>query len=182
MTATAQRTKGTGTRRAGAEPSADPRRGAGRQDWQTWPTYEAAVLGYREYWYPVTWSREVGRTPREHMILGERLSLVRDADGLRAVRVGVADESHEPHESLKPLAALEYRTYPTADRLGIAWVFVGDGEPPPPEIDMPSELLASDAVVVGRITRRPGNWRFGAENGFDEGHAKWLHRRSLWTL
>jgi hypothetical protein len=116
------------------------------------------------------------------MILGERLSLVRDADGLRAVRVGVADESHEPHESLKPLAALEYRTYPTADRLGIAWVFVGDGEPPPPEIDMPSELLASDAVVVGRITRRPGNWRFGAENGFDEGHAKWLHRRSLWTL
>jgi hypothetical protein len=26
------------------------------------------------------------------------------------------------------------------------------------------------------------NWRFGAENGIDEGHAKFLHRRSLWTL
>jgi hypothetical protein len=31
------------------------------------------------------------------------------------------------------------------------------------------------------ITERPGNWRFGAENGFDDGHAKYLHRNALWT-
>ena len=32
---------------------------AGRQDWSTWPRYEAAELGFKEYWYPVTWSRKV---------------------------------------------------------------------------------------------------------------------------
>ena len=30
--------------------------------------------------------------------------------------------------------------------------------------------------MVGRITARPGNWRYAAENGFDEAHAKYLHR------
>src|SRR5437870_632730 len=25
---------------------------AGRLDWSTWPRYEAAALGFREYWYP----------------------------------------------------------------------------------------------------------------------------------
>jgi hypothetical protein len=38
-------------------------------------------------------------------------------------------------------------------------------------------------VIVGRITERRGNWRYAAENGFDEAHAKYLHRYgSLWTL
>ena len=32
----------------------------GRRDWATWPKYEAAALGLRIYWYPVTWSRKVG--------------------------------------------------------------------------------------------------------------------------
>jgi hypothetical protein len=29
---------------------------------------------------------------------------------------------------------------------------------------------------------RTGNWRFACENGYDEGHAKYLHRTSLWRL
>jgi hypothetical protein len=153
----------------------------GRQDWQTWPAYEAAVLGFRNYWYPVDWSRKVGRKPLELTLLGERLALVREGSVVRATRVGVETAASAGSEE-----SLEYRTYPTAERLGIVWVYVGDltdGQPPPPpEDDMPSELLADDAVVVGRITRRPGNWRFGAENGFDEGHAKYLHRRALWVL
>lgn len=173
MTGVADRPKRPASR-PGGDVSADPRKGSGRQDWQTWPHYEAAVLGFRNYWYPVTWSREIGRTPTTHMILGEQLSLVRDGDGIRAVRIGVQQSSDE--------GTLECRTYPIAERLGIAWVYVGEGEPPDVSADIASELLADNAVVVGRITRRPGNWRFGAENGFDEGHAKWLHRRSLWTL
>ena len=28
----------------------------GRESWDTWPTYDAAVLGVRDYWYPVVWS------------------------------------------------------------------------------------------------------------------------------
>ena len=29
---------------------------------------------------------------------------------------------------------------------------------------------------------REGNWRFACENGYDEGHAKYLHRTALWRL
>ena len=36
--------------------------------------------------------------------------------------------------------------------------------------------------MCGRIHVRPGNWRLAAENGFDEGHAKYLHRNALWTV
>jgi phenylpropionate dioxygenase-like ring-hydroxylating dioxygenase large terminal subunit len=75
------------------------------------------------------------------------------------------------------------RTYPVEERVGLVWIYVGDAEQPPPvETDIPAELLRPDAAVRGRRTVRHGNWRFGAENGIDEGHAKWLHRRALWTL
>jgi phenylpropionate dioxygenase-like ring-hydroxylating dioxygenase large terminal subunit len=155
-----------------------PTESRGRLSWATWPKYETAVLGLRNYWYPVTWSRKVGREPVSALLCGETLSLVRDSDGLRCVRVGVEEAGGESE-------VVAYRTYPVAERLGLIWVFVGEvgeGGPPPVESDIPSEILASDAVVRGRLTHRHGNWRFGAENGIDEGHAKFLHRRSLWTL
>ena len=153
----------------------------GRRDWQTWPNYEAAALGFRGYWYPAQWSKHVkrGGEPVAVMLCGENLSLVRDSEGLRAVRAGVLEDGDSSE------SGLAYRTYPVAERLGLIWVFVGEsgaGGPPPVESDIPSELLPDDAVVVGRLTVRHGNWRFGAENGIDEGHAKFLHRRSLWTL
>ena len=77
------------------------------------------------------------------------------------------------------------RTFPTAERLGLVWVFVGAGqaEVPPVEQDIPEELLAADVTVGGRIqSGRRGNWRYAAENGFDEGHAKFLHRDALWAF
>jgi phenylpropionate dioxygenase-like ring-hydroxylating dioxygenase large terminal subunit len=73
------------------------------------------------------------------------------------------------------------RTYPVEEARGLVWVWLGDGPARPFAEDVPEELLDPDAVVVGRITVRDGNWRFGAENGFDDGHAKWLHRNALWT-
>jgi phenylpropionate dioxygenase-like ring-hydroxylating dioxygenase large terminal subunit len=164
------------TREAGRPAvTADPRQGGGRQDWQTWPHYEAAVLGFRNYWYPVEWSRKVRERPLPATVLGERLLLVREDGALRAVRAGIADQEATTD-------SVAWATYPVSEQLGIVWVYIGDTDAPPVSADIPSELLADDAVVVGRITRRHGNWRFGAENGFDEGHAKWLHRRSLWTL
>src|SRR6188508_3454212 len=123
----------------------------GRRDWATWPKYEAAALGLRNYWYPVTWSRKVGTSPVPALICGERLSLIRDGEGLRAVRVGVEGESSESSDSVS------YRTYPVAERLGLIWVYVADNDPPPVETDIPSEILASDAITVGRLTHRHGN-------------------------
>src|SRR5437773_5344040 len=53
----------------------------GRDSWDTWPTYDAAVLGFRDYWYPVIWSRSLGRKPLAFTLLGEKVMLVRDAEG-----------------------------------------------------------------------------------------------------
>jgi phenylpropionate dioxygenase-like ring-hydroxylating dioxygenase large terminal subunit len=75
--------------------------------------------------------------------------------------------------------------YPAQERLGLVWLFAAEpgrpGEPVPLDADLPDELLADDPCVVGRIEPgRKGNWRYAAENGFDEGHAKFLHRNSWW--
>src|SRR5512132_1863284 len=60
-------------------------RSLGRLDWSTWPKYEAAVLGFRDYWYPVTWSRKVGARPIAVTVLGERIMLIRDKGRVRAL-------------------------------------------------------------------------------------------------
>jgi phenylpropionate dioxygenase-like ring-hydroxylating dioxygenase large terminal subunit len=77
--------------------------------------------------------------------------------------------------------AVTVKTYPTEERLGLLWIFVGDRPPHPIEEQLPEELVGAPRFAIGgRIEERRGNWRFYAENGFDEGHAKYLHRTSLW--
>lgn len=188
----------------------------GRREWSTWPTYDAAVLGFRNYWYPVIWSRELGRKARAFTLLGEEVMLVRDRDGKpyalvdrcphrgvplsygRQEKPGtwscwyhgwtyelgtgvmVACLTDGPDSPL--VGKVRVQAYPVEERLGLVWVFVGDGTPPPVEADIPEELLDAPVALGGRITERPGNWRYAAENGFDEGHAKFLHRDSLWAF
>jgi phenylpropionate dioxygenase-like ring-hydroxylating dioxygenase large terminal subunit len=190
--------------------------GPGRRDWSTWPRYEAAALGFREYWYPVAWSRKIGRKQVQVQALGEKIMLVRDNGIVRALHdrcphrgvplshkmasqefpgtwsccyhgwtfdlatgVLVAAITDGPESPICCKVAV--RTYPVEERRGLVWLWMGDGEPRPLADDVPAELLDPKALVVGRITVRDGNWRFGAENGFDDGHAKWLHRNALWT-
>lgn len=76
------------------------------------------------------------------------------------------------------------RTYPAAERLGMVWVYlpVAGEQPHPVDDQLPEELRAEPFVLGGRIDDRAGNWRFACENGYDEGHAKYLHRTSLWRL
>src|SRR5207253_3261173 len=83
------------------------------------------------------------------------------------------------------------RTYPVEERAGLVWVYMGEAErgdtgafrPPPVEADIPTAFLEADTVIVGRIAERKGNWRYAAENGFDESHAKFLHRYGCrWTM
>jgi phenylpropionate dioxygenase-like ring-hydroxylating dioxygenase large terminal subunit len=78
------------------------------------------------------------------------------------------------------------RTYPVAERLGLVWVYVAEpdavDDEPAIGIDdqLPEELAGNRFVLGGRMQPRTGNWRFACENGFDEGHAKFLHRTSWW--
>lgn len=190
---------------------------AGRQDWRTWPTYEAAGLGLRNFWYPIMWSRQLRSRPVQVAVLGEKIMLQREAGRVYALR------DRCPHRGV-PLSAgtrifpgtitcpyhgwtyaldsgrlcavltdgpnspligkVTVRTYPVEERLGLIFVFVGDPgtEVTPIDDDLPEELVRNQVVVAGRIEPgRVGDWRFAAENGFDEGHAKFLHRDALFT-
>jgi phenylpropionate dioxygenase-like ring-hydroxylating dioxygenase large terminal subunit len=42
-----------------------------------WPRYEAAALGFRNYWYPAMPARQLGSKPKAIRILGEKLVFVR---------------------------------------------------------------------------------------------------------
>jgi len=184
-------------------------------DWRAWPVYEAAALGFRNYWYPVQWAEQVGKKPVPIQLLGERIVLVRDKEEIyalhdrcphRGVPLSLGRRQYEgtiscPYhgwtyklDTGRMCAALtdgpdspinhkvQVATYPVEQRLGLVWVYVGDGDPPPVERDIPRELVENELVMGGRWEVRDGNWRFAAENGFDEGHAKYLHNTALWRL
>ena len=188
----------------------------GRKDWATWPAYEAAELGLRNYWYPVMLSASIGKKPVSRKLLGEQIVFVRDEEGVHALydrcphrgvpmsmgtvefpgtlscvyhgwtfdlKTGelVAAITDGPDSPICGKARI--RSYPVQERLGMVWIYMGEREeePPPLEEDIPDELLQieGDAVIGIRFGERASNWRLGVENGFDEGHAKYLHRNSL---
>src|SRR5690349_12283926 len=61
-------------------------RSIGRRDWATWPKYEAGVFGFRNYWYPVTWSKHVNeRKPLAVNLAGEKVMLIREKGVIRAL-------------------------------------------------------------------------------------------------
>jgi phenylpropionate dioxygenase-like ring-hydroxylating dioxygenase large terminal subunit len=189
----------------------------GRQDWSSWPEYDAAAAGFRGYWYPVTWSSHVTGKPLAATICGEKIALIRDRGRVyalhdrcphRGVPLSLGDQQF-PGTLSCPYHGWTYRlsdgelcavitdgpqsricgkvtvqTYPVAERLGMVWVYVplAGEEPHPIDSQLPEELVENAFVMGGRMEARPGNWRFACENGFDEGHAKYLHRTSLWRL
>jgi nitrite reductase/ring-hydroxylating ferredoxin subunit len=196
-----------------ADETGPPRQGG--QDWSTWPIYDRAILGFRNYWYPVKWSGQVGDQPVAVTLLGEQIALVRDNGVVRALHdrcphrgvplslgrrqfpgtlscpyhgwtYNLADGklcaviTDGPNSPINGRVGV--RTYPVAERLGLIFVYIGDGEPHPVEQDLPDELNDNNFVMGGRSDIRTGNWRFAAENGFDEGHAKYLHNTALWRL
>lgn len=73
------------------------------------------------------------------------------------------------------------RTFPCEERAGLVFVWMGEGAPVPVEEDLPTELLRPDARVYPHARIVEGNWRHAAENGFDEGHVKMVHRTALWV-
>lgn len=211
----------TDTRRAATSPRT-PKRGTsrsdhpGRQNWATWPHYDAAKAGFRGYWYPVMFSSRATKKPQQVTLLGERIMVIRDAGTVYALkdrcphrgvplsqgdqqfpgtvscpyhgwtfdlRTGdlaavITDGPESPicHKVTQP-------TYPVEERLGMVWIFVGDGEEATPIDDhIPEELRSNPTMVGARMQPREGNWRFACENGYDEGHAKYLHRTALWRL
>jgi phenylpropionate dioxygenase-like ring-hydroxylating dioxygenase large terminal subunit len=73
------------------------------------------------------------------------------------------------------------RTFPVEERIGLVFIWAGEGKPVPVEDDIPTELLEPDARIYPYLRRVDGNWRHAAENGFDEAHLKMVHRYALWV-
>jgi phenylpropionate dioxygenase-like ring-hydroxylating dioxygenase large terminal subunit len=177
-----------------------------------YPRYDAAELGFENYWYPVMQSGGLAEGKRIAITLfGERIMFYRENGRVyalhdrcphRGVRISRGRQEFPgtwtcPYhgwtfnlQTGKVVAALTdgpdskvcgkagVRTYPVEERAGMIWLFNGTMPPVPIEEDVPSELLREDAIIEWRITERPGDWRHAAENGFDEGHGKYLHRNS----
>lgn len=187
----------------------------GRGDWSTWPVYEAAGSGLRNYWYPVRWSNTVTEKPEQVILGDERIMLMRDVDGrpkalhdrcphrgvplslgLQEFPGTVACPYHGwvfglddgvlkgvitdgPNSPICGKASV--KVYPCEERLGLVWIFLGDRVPHPIDDQLPEELTQGVPFTAGgRIQDRPGDWRLAFENGFDEGHAKYLHRTAMW--
>jgi phenylpropionate dioxygenase-like ring-hydroxylating dioxygenase large terminal subunit len=71
------------------------------------------------------------------------------------------------------------RTYPVEERGGLVFVYMGDDEPPPFEDEVPEEVLRRDWTRQVVVSVWRGNWRAAIENGYDAGHASYVHRNSL---
>ena len=175
------------------------------------PRYEAAVLGFPDYWYPGVLSRHLGKKPVGIKLLGKDLVFVRAHGRAYALEDLCAHKGvplsygtclaegtltcgyHGWTYDLatgKCVAALTdgpdspaagrygVKTYPVEERGGIVFVYMGDGPPPPLEEDVPEEAIGADWTQQVVVSVWHGNWRAAVENGYDAGHAPYVHRNS----
>lgn len=71
------------------------------------------------------------------------------------------------------------RAYRTEERFGIVWAFIGEGEAPPLDEDLPPELKEPGIFTFFKFTEWACNWRNVTENYPDMLHAPFVHRRAF---
>ncbi|HEY3303758.1 MAG TPA: aromatic ring-hydroxylating dioxygenase subunit alpha [Candidatus Binatia bacterium] len=74
------------------------------------------------------------------------------------------------------------RVYPTEERFNLIWIYMGEGDPPPLEEDLPPELKEPDLFTFFAFTEWKCNWRYVEDNYPDMLHAFYVHRTSLEVL
>ncbi len=107
-----------------------------------------------------------------------------EEDGLRCVYHGwkfdttgaCVDMPSEPAES-NFRTKVRARSYPTQERNGIIWAYMGGRETPPPLPDIEANLLNKDPEKIN-ILHRPNNWMQGIEGELDTVHFAFLHMGS----
>lgn len=135
-----------------------------------------AVL--RRYWQPAALTDELARgLPLAVNLMGERLALIKGADGALelATRQAAADEapSHSPDAADITLVEGGAR-YPAVERNGIVFAYMGPGETPAfPDFDC---FRAPDSHVFAFKGLWECNWLQALEIGIDPAHASFLHR------
>lgn len=77
---------------------------------------------------------------------------------------------------------VKVKAYPTEVRHGIVWAFMGKGQPPALEEDLPQELSRPGAAFQFLFEEWPCDWRNVTENYPDMLHALFVHRNSFEML
>ena len=118
---------------------------------RTWPRYDAAGLGFRNYWYPVAFSREFGKKARSVQMLGEQIMFYREGKRVYAFR----DQC--PHRGI-PLSVGRQEFPGTWTCRYHGWTFeLGTGELKAALTDGP------DSPVCGKVSVRSYRWRSGRD-------------------
>jgi nitrite reductase/ring-hydroxylating ferredoxin subunit len=87
----------------------------------------------------------------------------------------------EGPESAVPAAHASVKSYPVRELKDIVFVWMGEGEPSDPTVDLMPELFDPNALVMNDVTIWPANWRPALEN-FNDNHVSYAHRNSLALL
>jgi phthalate 4,5-dioxygenase oxygenase subunit len=134
------------------------------------------LIGFR------TSSGKVGLVPNSCPHRGASLFFGRnEEEGLRCVYHGwkfdtsgaCVDMPSEPVES-NFKNKVRARAYPTHERNGIIWAYMGPRDVPPPLPDIEASLACSGAHEIS-VLHRPCNWMQGWEGEMDTVHAAFLH-------
>ena len=104
-----------------------------------------------------------------------------EEEGLRCVYHGwkfdvtgaCVDMPSEPAES-NFRTKVRAKAYPTHERGGIVWAYMGPREVPPPLPDMEANIMTTDPQQIS-ILQRKCNWMQGLEGELDTVHAAFLH-------
>jgi phenylpropionate dioxygenase-like ring-hydroxylating dioxygenase large terminal subunit len=104
-----------------------------------------------------------------------------EEEGLRCVYHGwkfdvtgaCVDMPSEPAES-NFKGKVRARAYPTRERNGVVWTYMGPREVPPPLPDMEANIMNTDPQQIS-ILQRKCNWMQGLEGELDTIHAAFLH-------
>lgn len=121
--------------------------------YRSWPRYEAANQGFRNYWYPVIELRLLKRAPKAVQVGGERIVLVRDGDKVRALN------DRCPHRGV-PLSAGRKEFPGTISCIYHGWTYrLADGELVAALTDGPDSPICGKANV--RVKTYPVEERAG---------------------
>jgi phenylpropionate dioxygenase-like ring-hydroxylating dioxygenase large terminal subunit len=101
-----------------------------------------------------------------------------EADGIRCVyhgwKFGTDGRCLEMPSQAKPFCdSVSHVAYPCAERGGVVWTYMGEGEPPPlPELEW--TLLPAPNVFISKRVQEC-NWFQALEGGIDSSHIGFLH-------
>jgi phenylpropionate dioxygenase-like ring-hydroxylating dioxygenase large terminal subunit len=163
-------------------------------------------------WYCAAWSRDLTDRPLGRRILGEYLVLYRGASGSPTALTGMCPHRFAPLDQgvvrgdvlVCPYHGLRFNSegqcvlnphgdgfippqarltrYPTTERNGVLWVWMGDAQRADVALLPDSAFLESPDYSIELIYQRvASNYQLLVDNLLDLTHAPFLHNRSLWS-